>query len=305
MLSRQEYKIDILGNIPFISIHIGSLLIFWVGFSWAALITCFALWFIRMFGVTAGYHRYFSHRTYKTTRWFQFVLAVLGNASAQLGPLWWAAHHRHHHRYADTKQDIHSPIVHGLWWSHIGWVMCPQYSKTDERNVRDFAQYPELQWLNRFHMTVPIVLAIILTGIGILFQHYIPQLKTTGLQMLVWGFFLSTLLLYHSTFTINSLAHIFGYRRFNTTDTSRNNWFLALITLGEGWHNNHHYYPASERQGFYWWEIDVTHYILKLLSWLGIVWNLRTPPRQIYEQLSLKSANQTSQIIKIADNDVD
>ncbi|MDZ7957720.1 MAG: fatty acid desaturase [Aulosira sp. DedQUE10] len=305
MLSRQEYKIDILGNIPFISIHIGSLLIFWAGFSWAALITCFALWFIRMFGVTAGYHRYFSHRTYKTTRWFQFILAVLGNSSAQLGPLWWAAHHRHHHRYADTKQDIHSPTVHGFWWSHIGWVMSPKYSKTDEKNVRDFAQYPELQWLNRFHMTVPIILAVTLAIIGILFQHYIPQLKTTGLQMLAWGFFLSTLLLYHSTFTINSLAHIFGYRRFNTTDSSRNNWFLALITLGEGWHNNHHYYPASERQGFYWWEIDVTHYILKLLSWLGIVWNLRTPPRQIYEQLSLKSANKTSQILNIGDSNVD
>ncbi|BAY26781.1 DesC1 protein [Calothrix sp. NIES-2100] len=305
MLSEQEYKIDILGNIPFISIHIGTLLIFWVGFSWVALITCFALWFIRMFGVTAGYHRYFSHRTYKTTRWFQFILAVIGNSAAQLGPLWWAAHHRHHHHYSDTKQDIHSPIVHGFWWSHIGWVMCPKYSQTDEKKVRDFAQYPELQWLNRFHMIVPIVLAIILTVIGIVFQQYIPQLKTNGLQMLAWGFFLSTLLLYHSTFTINSLAHIFGDRRFNTIDSSRNNWFLALITLGEGWHNNHHFYPASERQGFYWWEIDVTHYILTLLAWLGIVWNLRTPPKQIYEQLSLKSADKTSQVINISDSDVD
>ena len=284
MLSRQEHKIDILGNIPFISVHIGCLFIFWVGFSWAALITCFILWFVRMFGVTAGYHRYFSHRAYKTTRWFQFILAVLGNSSAQLGPLWWAAHHRHHHRNTDTEQDIHSPVVHGFWWSHIGWVMCPEYSKTNEQNVRDFAQYPELQYLNRFHMIAPTVLGITLTAIGILFQLYTPELRTTGLQMFVWGFCLSTLLLYHTTFTINSLAHIFGYRRFNTADTSRNNWFLALITLGEGWHNNHHYYPASERQGFYWWEIDITHYILKLLSWLGIVWDLRTPPRKIYEK---------------------
>jgi stearoyl-CoA desaturase (delta-9 desaturase) len=183
--------------------------------------------------------------------------------------------------------------------------MCPQYSKTNEQNVRDFAQYPELRYLNRFHLIVPTVLGITLTAIGILCQQYIPQLKTTGLQMFVWGFCLSTLLLYHTTFTINSLAHIFGYRRFDTTDSSRNNLFLALITLGEGWHNNHHYYPASERQGFYWWEIDITHYILKLLSWLGIVWNLRTPPSQIYDHLSSTLKNKTSQIIRIDDSNAD
>lgn len=284
MLSKQKRQIDLLGNIPFISVHIGGLLIFFVGFSWTALITCLLLWFVRMFGITAGYHRYFSHRTYQTTRFFQFILAVLGNASAQLGPLWWAAHHRHHHKYADTEQDIHSPVVHGAWWSHIGWVVSPQYSQTDEYQIRDFAKYPELQYLNRFHMVVPLLLAMTVTVIGILFEIYLPSLQTSGLQMLVWGFCLSTVLLYHSTFTINSLAHIFGSRRFHTSDNSRNNLFLALITLGEGWHNNHHYYPASEPQGFYWWEIDITHYILTLLSWLGIVWNLRTPPQKIYDQ---------------------
>lgn len=284
MLSRQEHEIDILGNIPIISIHIGCLLIFWAGFSWTALITCFILWFVRMFGITAGYHRYFSHRTYKTSRWFQFILAVLGNSSAQLDPLWWAAHHRYHHRHTDTEQDIHSPVISGFWWSHMGWIFCPKYSKTNEQSIRDFAQYPELQYLNRFPLIVPILLAIAVTAMGIVLQHYIPEMRTTGLQMLVWGFFLSTLLLYHTTFTINSLAHVFGTRRFDTVDSSRNNLLLALITLGEGWHNNHHYYPASERQGFYWWEIDISHYILKLLSWLGIVWELRTPPRKIYDE---------------------
>lgn len=291
MLSEQKQKIDILGNIPFISIHIASLLIFWVGFSWVALITCFFLWFIRMFGITAGYHRYFSHRAYKTTRWFQFVLAILGNAAAQLGPLWWAAHHRHHHRFSDTEADFHSPIRHGFWWSHVGWVLCPQYSKTNEQDIRDFARYPELRFLNRFHMIVPIALAVTVTAIGFGLEYAFPQLQTTGLQMLVWGFCLSTALLYHSTFTINSLAHVFGTRRFDTEDTSRNNLLLALITLGEGWHNNHHYYPASERQGFYWWEIDISHYILKMLSWFGLVWDLRTPPAKIYqaaEQLPVK-----------------
>jgi stearoyl-CoA desaturase (Delta-9 desaturase) len=284
MLSKQKRQIDLVGNIPFISVHIGGLLIFSVGFSWTALITCLLLWFVRMFGITAGYHRYFSHRTYQTTRFFQFILAVLGNASAQLGPLWWAAHHRHHHKHADTEQDIHSPVVHGNWWSHIGWVVSPEYSQTDEHQIRDFAKYPELQYLNRFHMVVPLLLAMTVTVIGILFEIYLPSLQTSGLQMLVWGFCVSTVLLYHSTFTINSLAHIIGSRRFHTSDNSRNNLFLALITLGEGWHNNHHYYPASERQGFYWWEIDITHYILTLLSWLGIVWNLRTPPQKIYDQ---------------------
>ncbi|MBE9181568.1 acyl-CoA desaturase [Oculatella sp. LEGE 06141] len=284
MLSRQKRQIDILGNIPFISIHIACLLTFWVGFSWTALITCFLLWFVRMFGITAGYHRYFSHRAYKTTRWFQFVLALLGNAAAQLGPLWWAAHHRHHHRHTDTEDDIHSPVRSGFWWSHVGWVLCPYYSKTEERKVRDFAQYPELRYLNRFHMVAPITLAVAVTVLGVGFQRFIPQLHTNGLQMLIWGFCVSTTLLYHSTFTINSISHILGTRRFDTVDNSRNNLFLALITLGEGWHNNHHYYPASERQGFYWWEVDVTHYILKLLSWFGIVWDLRSPPTKVYEQ---------------------
>ena len=166
----------------------------------------------------------------------------------------------------------------------MGWILCPNYFKTNEQNIRDFARYPELKYLNRFPLNVPILLAIAVTAIGLFLHHYAPQMRTTGLQMLVWGFLLSTLLLYHSTFTINSLAHTFGTRRFDTVDSSRNNLLLALITLGEGWHNNHHYYPASERQGFYWWEIDISHYILKLLSWLGIVWDLKTPPKKIYEE---------------------
>ncbi|MUL38206.1 acyl-CoA desaturase [Gloeocapsopsis dulcis] len=290
---RQEYKIDIFSNIPFVLIHIGGLLIFWAGFSRVTLITCFILWFVRMFGITAGYHRYFSHRTYKTSRWFQFILAVLGNSSAQLDPLWWAAHHRHHHLHTDTQEDIHSPTVSGFWWSHMGWIVCPKYSQTNEQNIRDFARYPELRYLNRFPLIVPTLLAIALTATGLLLQYYLPQIKTNGLQMLAWGFFASTVLLYHSVFTINSLAHVFGTRRFDTVDSSRNNLLLAIITLGEGWHNNHHYYPASERQGFYWWEIDITHYILQLLAWLGIVWDLRTPPQKVYDEsdcLSTKSS---------------
>lgn len=197
-----------------------------------------------MLGITAGYHRYFSHRSYKTSRLFQFFLALLGNASAQLGPLRWASCHRLHHQHADTDRDIHSPVLDGFFWSHIGWVMCPQCSQINERNIRDFSVYPELRYLDRFHQIIPTVLAVFLVILGEFLQQNDPQLRTNSLQMLIWGFCISTTLLYHSTFTINSLAHVFGARRFETEDESRNNFLLALITLGEGWHNNHHYYPC-------------------------------------------------------------
>ena len=284
MLSKKERRIDILGNIPFLLVHFGCVLVFWAGFSWAAIIACFLLWFIRMFGITAGYHRYFSHRSYKTSRVFQFFLAVLGNAAAQLGPLWWAACHRTHHQHSDTDKDIHSPVLDGFLWSHVGWVLSPYYTETKQSKIRDFSMYPELRYLDRFHQVIPIVLALLLVVLGQFLQQYAPQLETNGLQMLIWGFCISTTLLYHSTFTINSLAHVFGGRRFDTKDESRNNFFLALITLGEGWHNNHHYYPASASQGFYWWEIDITLYLLKILSWVGIVWDLKSPPKRVYSK---------------------
>jgi stearoyl-CoA desaturase (delta-9 desaturase) len=127
-------------------------------------------------------------------------------------------------------------------------------------------------------------MGVSLFGFGVLLNSLFPALGTSGFQMLVWGFFISTTILYHGTFTVNSLAHRWGSRRFRTTDDSRNNLFIALITLGEGWHNNHHRYLSSERQGFYWWEIDVSHYILTMLSWMGIVWELKTPPKSIYEE---------------------
>jgi len=260
------------------------LLVLWTGASWIAVLTCVLLYFIRMFGITAVYHRYFSHRTYKTSRPVQFMLALLGTSAVQKGPLWWAAHHRHHHRYADTEHDIHPPTVKGFWWSHVGWILSNKYLATKMDAIRDFAKFPELRFLNRFHLLPPISLAVGLFGIGWLLADYAPSLHTSGLQMLAWGFFVSTVLLYHGTFTINSLAHVFGRRRFATRDTSRNSLLLSLITLGEGWHNNHHRYPASERQGFYWWEIDVTHYVLKLLSLAGIVWDLRDPPGYIYAE---------------------
>jgi stearoyl-CoA desaturase (Delta-9 desaturase) len=280
----EDEKIQFLESLPFWGVHAACLLAFWTGVSWVAIATCYLAYCVRMFGITAVYHRYFSHRSFKTSRPVQFVLALIGTSAVQKGPLWWAAHHRDHHRYADTEKDIHSPIVMGFWWSHVGWILANKYMATKMDAIRDFAKFPELRFLNRYHMLPPLGLAIGMFGFGWLLQHYAPSLHTSGPQMLVWGFFISTTLLYHGTFTINSLAHVFGRRRFATKDTSRNSLLLSLITMGEGWHNNHHRYPASERQGFYWWEIDVTHYILKVMSWARLVWDLREPPRHIYAE---------------------
>jgi stearoyl-CoA desaturase (delta-9 desaturase) len=265
-------------------IHLGCLAAIWTGVSWTAALVCVALYVVRMFAITGVYHRYFSHRTYQTSRWFQFVLAALGTSAAQKGPIWWASHHRHHHKHSDTDQDVHSPIVEGIWWAHIGWVLSTQYIETKIDLVRDLMQFPELRWLDKNHLIAPISLAVSLFIFGFIAQLYFPGLHTTGMQMLVWGFCISTTFLYHGTFMINSFAHIIGNRRFETTDESKNNLFLALITLGEGWHNNHHRYPGSERQGFYWWEIDISHYILTLLSKVGLVWDLRKPPARIYQE---------------------
>jgi stearoyl-CoA desaturase (delta-9 desaturase) len=268
--------------------HLGCLLIIWSGTSWIAIATCIALYFVRMFGITAGYHRYFSHRTYKTSRFFQFVLAFLGATAGQKGPLWWAAHHRQHHRVADTVHDVHSPVVLGFWEAQIGWGYARQDEAANEAGVPDLAKFPELRFLEYYAIIPPVTLAILLVGFGTLLKSYAPQLHTSAFQMLAWGFFVSTVVLFHGTSTINSLAHIIGSRRFDTKDNSRNNFWLALITMGEGWHNNHHYYPSSEQQGFYWWEIDMSHYILTILSWLGIIWDVQKPPQKIYTQIQNK-----------------
>ncbi|MCG3198686.1 MAG: acyl-CoA desaturase [Candidatus Omnitrophica bacterium] len=277
-------KIDLWGSIPFLSVHLGCVLVFFSGFSWAAFVAFLGTLVARMFGITGGYHRYFSHRAYQTSRWFQFVLAWLGASSAQMGPLWWAAHHRNHHRYSDTERDIHTPAVQGFWYSHMGWIMATINEPTNLAAVRDFAKFPELRFLNKHYMIPPVLLAAALAVSGLVLDIHMPHWETSAFQMVAWGFFLSTVVLYHCTFTINSLAHTIGRRRFPTEDSSRNSLLLAVLSMGEGWHNNHHRYPASERQGFYWWEIDLTHYILKVLSWFRLVWDLREPPPSIYEE---------------------
>jgi len=266
-------RIDWLRIVPFLALHLGCLGVIWVGWSWTAVGVAAALYVVRMFAVTAFYHRYFSHRSFRTNRFWQFVFAAIGGMAAQRGALWWAAHHRHHHRHSDEEQDVHSPHRHGVMWSHVWWFLTPRNFKTDYDAVRDFSRYPELRFLDRFDILAPSILAITLFWIG-------------GAQLLVWGFFISTVVLFHCTCLINSAAHIFGRKRYPTKDSSRNSLLLALITFGEGWHNNHHYYPASVRQGHSWWEIDITWYGLLLLERLGVVRGLKGVPARVYARRS-------------------
>ena len=277
-------KVDWVRCIPFIILHAGCLGIIWVGASSFAVWTAVALYVVRMFAVTGIYHRYFSHKTYSTSRLGQFFLALWGATTVQRGALWWAYHHRHHHQHSDDPEDAHSPHVHGFWWSHIGWITSRRNFPTDYTKVKDLARFPELVWLNRFDTLVPLVFALGIFGLGMLLETYAPGLGTDRWQMLVWGFFVSTTALFHGTACINSMAHLMGRRRFDTTDDSRNSFILAIICLGEGWHNNHHRYQSSTRNGFYWWELDLTYYGLKALSWTGLIWGLKPVPESIMEE---------------------
>ena len=267
--------------LPFLAVHLMCLGVIWVGWSWVAVLVAAALYLIRMFAITGFYHRYFSHKTFKTSRPFQFVLALLGNSAMQRGPLWWAANHRQHHVYSDSEKDIHSPVQDGFWWSHLGWITNPANFGTDFKAVPDLAKYPELRFLDRFDVLVPTLLGIAMFFLGFGLNRIAPDLGTSGAQMLIWGFFISSVLLAHATFSINSLTHMFGSKRYQTGDESRNNFWLAIITLGEGWHNNHHHYPAATRQGFFWWEIDLTYYGLLLLEQAGLIWDLKPVPERV------------------------
>jgi stearoyl-CoA desaturase (delta-9 desaturase) len=254
--------------IPFLLVHLGCFGAIWSGVTWPALALGLALYWLRMFAVTAGYHRYFSHRAFATGRIFQFILAALAQSTGQKSVLWWAAKHRHHHLYSDTSEDIHSPRRMGFFYSHVGWLVSRRHATTDLTSVADFARYPELRWLHRYDAAPAVVLGVV-------------SFLIAGWAGLVVGFLWSTVLVYHATFCINSLAHVSGARRYVTGDDSRNNPVLALLTMGEGWHNNHHAFQSSARQGFFWWEVDVTFYALKALSWLGLVRDLKTPPASV------------------------
>ena len=277
-------RIDYARCFSLIFIHLGCLGLFWVGWSWTAVSIALFLYFTRMFAITAFLHRYFSHRTFKTNRFFQFIFAVIASSAMQRGALWWAAHHRKHHKESDTEMDVHSPHTKSFLWSHIGWITSRKNFLTDYTAIKDFARYPELVFLNRFNKLIPLLLGVLLFVSGEWLSLNAPSLNTNGWQLIVWGWFISTTVLLHGTSTINSLSHLYGKKRFDTGDESRNNFWLSLITLGEGWHNNHHYYMHSARQGFYWWEVDLTYYALRFLSFFGIVYNLRTVSKAIRQK---------------------
>jgi stearoyl-CoA desaturase (delta-9 desaturase) len=270
-------RINRVTSIPFFVMHALPLLAFFSGVSRGAVILCIVSFYARMFFITAGYHRYFAHRSYKMARVPQLLMALGGTTAVQKGPLWWAGHHRDHHKYSDTDQDVHSPQG-GFWWSHLGWILCDKYSHTDLDRIKDFSKFPELRWLDRFDWVAPSVLAVL-------------SYLIAGWSGLLIGFFLSTVLLWHATFTVNSLAHLLGRRRYATEDTSRNSALLIPWTMGEGWHNNHHQYQASARQGFFWWEIDPTYYILAMLSWVGITRDLKVPPAHVLQGNRVKNGS--------------
>lgn len=277
-------KIECLRVLPFIVLHLACFAVFWVEFSAVAVSVAVVLYLLRMFAITGFYHRYFSHKAFKTSRPVQFIFAFLAASAAQRGPLWWASHHRHHHAHSDHPEDPHSPSQHGFFWSHLSWFLANKNFRLKKERIKDWLQYPELKLLDRFDVVAPLALALGLFGLGAWLENAAPHLQTNGLQLFIWGFVISTVLLYHMTFTVNSLAHVWGKRRFSTNDDSRNNPVIALFTLGEGWHNNHHHFPSSARQGFYWWEIDLTYYGLKILAALGLIWDLRKVPVEVLSQ---------------------
>src|SRR5262245_51607984 len=264
-----DERVNWLQSIPFFLVHILCFAFVFTGITRTALILFVVMFFGRAFFVTAAYHRYFSHKTYKLNRFWQFVWAFMAEASAQKGVLWWASNHRVHHRYSDTERDLHSPLK-GFWWSHVGWILADRYKATDLDGIKDFARYPEIRFISKHDWIAPWTFGVAAFLIG-------------GWSGLVVGFFWSTVLLWHSTFLVNSASHVFGRRRYETEDTSRNSFLIALVTGGEGWHNNHHHYQASARQGFFWWEIDPTWYVLCGLRRIGIVKDLKVPPKRILE----------------------
>ncbi len=269
--------------IPFVFLHLACLSVLFTGAPLAAIGLAAFTYFIRMFGITGAYHRYFAHRSYKTSRPVQFFLACLGCSAMQKGPLWWAAHHREHHRYSDTESDPHSPHATSFWWSHVGWILSSDHEQVPHYAIRDWSQYPELRWLDRHHWIPGLVLAVLCWLFGL----------ATGVgawACLVWGFLISTVLLYHAVFSVNSLCHLFGSRRYDTRDDSRNNLLVAILTLGEGWHNNHHHYQSSANQGFFWWEIDISYYLIRLFSLVGLVWDVRKPGAKALKHRGLRSS---------------
>ncbi len=258
----------------FWGVQASSLLVVTVPLSWSLVGVWAVSHFLRAIGLTLSFHRYFAHRAFELSRGARFFWAFVGTAAMQKGPIWWAGHHLSHHKYADRDGDPHSPAVSGFYYAHVGWFL------NDARNdalpeanpvVRDFGSVPEIAWLETYYVVPPLMLAAGLYAVG-------------GWAWTIWGFGVATTTLAHATFAINTVNHLWGSRRFDTPDDSRNNAITAFFAAGEGWHNNHHRYQRAARNGFYWWEFDPTWYVVKVMSWLGLAWNLQPVPARIYEE---------------------
>lgn len=265
----------------FWSIQASALAVFFVPFTWGLV----ALWavshFLRAIGLTLAYHRYFAHRSFQMNRVARFFWAFVGTCAMQKGPIWWAGHHVNHHKFADREGDPHSPMVSGVYYAHIGWFLNDTKHDQLEANnpvVRDFSKAWEIAMLEKFHFIPPAILAVAMYAIG-------------GAPWLVWGFCLPTMTLAHATFCINTVNHLFGSRRFDTIDESRNNVFTAFFAVGEGWHNNHHRYQRAARNGFYWWEFDPTWYVIRAMAAVGLAWDVQPVPERIYEEARVTRQN--------------
>jgi stearoyl-CoA desaturase (delta-9 desaturase) len=254
-------------NIPFWIVHIAAIGgVIWLGWSWTGFALAMAIYAPRMFAITAGYHRYFSHRSYKMSRPVAFLVGLVGVTSTQKGPLWWASHHRRHHKYSDQPEDIHSPRQRGFLWSHMLWILVKRHAGADLSNVKDLSKYPEIRWLEKNERW------IVLGFVGLIGLIW-------GTWGLIWGYCVSTTILWHCTFCINSATHLWGKRIYETTDDSKNSFLFGLICFGEGWHNNHHYYQRAANQGWHWWQVDISFYGLWIMEKVGLVTEMhRVPP---------------------------
>jgi len=253
--------------IVYLALHLGAVAACWEEMFWEDLLLCLGLLQMRGFCVSAGYHRLLAHKSYKTSRAFQFLLAAGACMSLRGGPLWWVALHRHHHRYSDTERDTFTPGK-GFWWSYFGWLISGRFDTTDYNLVRDLARYPELRWLNRSWLVPPSLLGLAVLVLG-------------GWDTFLVGFCVSSVLLFHSMAGLDAFNHCVGFRRYDTGDDSRNSFLLSVLNLGEGWHNNHHHYQSSANFGFFWWEIDGTYTVLRLLARLRLVWDVRQAPARV------------------------
>ncbi len=253
-------------------IHAGALLAPFT-FTWSALTVCLGLYLLTGLGVTMGYHRLLTHRSFQTPKVVEYLLTILGCLANQGGPLAWAATHRVHHARSDAEGDPHSPRD-GAWWSHLFWWMCWDKSwdgpAVQQQYAKDLHKDPMHRFLQGCHFLLPLLLAALLFILGELWAG-------VGLAWVVWGIFVRTTLIYHATWLVNSATHMWGYRSHATNDDSTNLWWVALLAFGEGWHNNHHAFQRSARHGLRWWEFDVTYLMIRLLSYVGLAREIHVP----------------------------